>query len=168
MIRFTALVLFGVAVVIVSTVGGRVAAAPVPKHLMKAADGDKAKLQGKWKVKSVQMGGKNILGGLGQNFDMVFEFEGDQIIATANIAGMVQKTTATVKYDTKGTLKTADMRTVDGNGKPVNTGKDEPAYYAFEGDKLLIAGAAPGGKGVVDPLKPGPNDVVFVLVRVKK
>lgn len=170
--RIAALVLFGIVAGRVSPTGplATAAPAPVPKHLQKTPENEKAKLQGKWKVEAMRLGGKDIADGLGANFEMTIEFSGDNLIATANIGGTAQKTTATVKHDaTAGakrftTIKTTTV-TLDGKGKP-KTEKDELFAYAFEGDKLVLA-AADGGKGTPDPLKPGPNDIVLVLVRAK-
>ncbi len=166
------LALFGLTVAVV-TLAGPATAAPVPKHLMKEPESDKAKLQGKWKVQSIQMGGKNVLADLNQNglnIDMEIEFQGDKFIATINLTGTVQKITATVKYGTNGMkqLTTTESQAVDGAGKPVNTGsRDASLGYAFDGDQLLLA-ADTDGKKATNPLKPGPNDQVMVLTRVKK
>jgi|GEM_PF-3818212 len=174
--RFAAFALFGIVVAFVSTVGQRGIAAPVPKHLMKTPETDKAKFQGKWKVQSVLMGGKDILVGLGQGgglgLDMIFEFQGDQLIATTNIGGTTQKTTTTLKFGANGKreLVSTESHTVDGNGKPINAGPDEQkggsTGYAFDGEKLLL-GASSNGQTAVDPLKPGKDDIVIVLVRAK-
>jgi uncharacterized protein (TIGR03067 family) len=165
--RTAALVLFGIAVGATPQAAG----APVPKHLMKEAEGEKAKLQGKWKVEAMRMGGKDIPGLGGQNFDMTIEFRGDKLTATANIGGTARKTDATLKHDaTAGARRFTTVGTtttpLDGKGAPKNE-KDELFGYAFDGEKLLLGAAAGGSKEAPDPLKPGANDIVIVLARVK-
>jgi uncharacterized protein (TIGR03067 family) len=162
--RIAALVLFGLV-----AFAARGVAAPVPKHLMKEAEGEKAKLQGKWKVEAMRLGGKDLAAGA--NFDMTIEFRGDTLTATSNIAGTARKTTATLKHDAAAGAKrftTVETTTtpLDGKGAPMNE-KDESFGYALDGDKLLLGAAGGGSKEAPDPLKPGPNDVVLVLVRVK-
>jgi uncharacterized protein (TIGR03067 family) len=166
-VRTVALVLFGVVVGLVSSSGAR-AAAPVPKEAAKE-EGDQAKLKGKWKVEALQQGGKDLLTILGDNFQMEVEFRGDQFTATANVGGTLQKTTGTVKYGTPQArqLTVTDSRTVGPDGKPVNTGKKEELFgYAFDGEKLML-GASTSGKAI-DPLKPGADDIVIVLSRIKE
>jgi uncharacterized protein (TIGR03067 family) len=166
-VRTVALVLFAVVTGIVSSSGTR-AAAPVPKEVAKEADGDKAKFQGKWKVEALHMGGKDIMALIGQNFEMVVEFRGDQFTASANIGGMVQRTTATVKYGTPQArqLTTSNAKTLDADGRPIeHNQKNDALGYAFDGEKLLL-GASNSGKAI-DPLKPGESDIVIVLTRVK-
>jgi uncharacterized protein (TIGR03067 family) len=169
MFRTAMLVSFAFATVFVVSIGSLTGAAPVPKHLMKEPESDKAKLQGKWKVESLTMGGKDVLGALGQNFDIVIEFQGDQFIATSNIGDTTHKTTSTLKYGASGTrqLTTTNTQMATNNGQPMNHEKDETIGYAFDGDKLLLGSTGAGGRGAVDPLKPGQNDLVIVLVRVK-
>ena len=84
-------VLFVVATAVVSTTGAH--AAPVPKHLKKETDGEQAKLQGKWKLNSIVLGGKE-MGGVAETADMLIEFRGDSLVATN--AGQNRTTTATV------------------------------------------------------------------------
>jgi len=169
-VRILSLVLFGGALVVVSALGARVVAAPVPKHLMKTPEGDKVKLQGKWKVEVMKMGGTDLLGG--PNIQMAIEFRGDALTVTADIGGVAQTTTATVKHDTGAGVKrftTTETRTVDKDGKRAGADeKDESFAYAFDGDKLVLAVHPEGEKTPpVDPLKPGPGDVVLVLTRIK-
>jgi uncharacterized protein (TIGR03067 family) len=140
---------------------------------MKEPESDRTKLQGKWKVESMLVGGKNVLADLGQNFEMELEFKGEQFTARRNIAGMVIMTTGTVKYGTPEArhLKVTDMQTVGPDGKPVNNAgqnaKEEGFGYAFDGEKKILLGSTPDAKGAVDLLNPGPNDAVIVLTRVK-
>jgi hypothetical protein len=170
-VRSLALVLFGLAAVIVSSLSTGVAA-PVPKHLVKEPEGDKAKFQGKWKIESILMGGKDILAVLGQNFEMELQFKGEQFTARGNIGGMVQTTTGTVKYGTAESrlMKMMDRKTVGPDGKPVNNAaqKEEAFGYAFDGEKVLLGSTSDGGAKGIDPLNPGPNDFVIVLIRVKE
>jgi hypothetical protein len=102
-------------------------------------------------------------------FAMELEFRGDQFSATANIGGRPQRTTGTVKYGTPEArqLMITNTRTVGADDKPVDTGrKDEAFGYAFDGDKLVL-GASTAGKAI-DPLKPGDDDIVIVLSRIKE
>ena len=164
--------LFAGAVVAVAAVGAPVAAAPVPKHLKPAAPtGDRAKLQGKWKLHSVEIGGKKVDVGATE-IDMMIEFRGDTLIATSTITGQNQTTTATVKHDPAAGVKrftTVNTRTVNNAGKNANPKdeKDEVFVYAFDGDKLFLGVSVGGGKAPIDPRKPGPNEPVLVLTRVK-
>ena len=163
-VRTVALALFGVVAAVVFS-SGVAAKAPVPKQQV---EGDRAKLQGKWKVETLKVGGQDVLAGLGPNFNMVVEFQGDRFAATANIGDTVQKTTAKVKYGTGDAkqITTTEMQTVDADGKPIDAQKEEAFGYTFDGDKLLLASGV--GKRAADPLKPGPEDVVIVLARVKQ
>jgi uncharacterized protein (TIGR03067 family) len=163
--RAVALTLFVLGAAVVSSSGPGVAAAPVPKHLMKEPEGEQAKFEGKWKVVSIRAAGEELVTGAA-TLDIEMEFRGDRLTATVRTGGKVSLTsTATVKYATGGErqIRTTDERAVDGDGKPIDndTGKDEPLGYAFDGEKLLIAEK-------VDPLKAGPNDTVVVLTRVKE
>jgi uncharacterized protein (TIGR03067 family) len=147
-------------------------AAPVPKHLQKAPEIDRGKLQGKWKVEALQLGGKNVLAAR-QKFDIAVEFRGDGLFAVADLGGGPPlKLLATVKHDPKGGSRftLTDLRTLDRDDQPADKlpDRDEVFGYAFDGDKLLVAAVSgAGGKQVADPLKPGSDDIVLVLVRVK-
>jgi uncharacterized protein (TIGR03067 family) len=146
-------------------------AAPVPKHLMKEGDNtEQSKLQGKWKLESIQLGEMN-LGGAAIGIEGYFEFRGDQL--TVSMQG--QTVTATVKLDTADGLKrlaTTNTKKVGADGKPAGKEDDVTFGYVIEEDKLMIAvraDLAGGGKmtGPIDPKKPGPNGVVMVLTRIK-
>jgi uncharacterized protein (TIGR03067 family) len=160
--------LFVPVVVVVSSLGA--GAAPVPKHLMKEPESEKAKLQGKWRVESLRVGGKDG-NDLGQGLDMVIEFRGDTLTATTTGPNRNRTTTATVKHDATAGAKcfaTVNTVTVDHDGKSAPTEeKNEGFAYAFDGDKLLLA-VQIGSKERADPLKPGPNDLVITLTRVKE
>lgn len=168
--KTVALILFGVTAVIVSS-SGFGTAAPVPKHLMgkEAESGDKTKLQGKWKLESMKMGGKDALPA-GINIDMLLEIKDDQFSMKMNVAGMDMTGTATMTYSTDGKreFKTTNMRISGPDGKQIDSPQKEQSMgFAFDGDKLLIGSTnGPDGKAV-DPLKPGPNDMVMTLTRVK-
>jgi uncharacterized protein (TIGR03067 family) len=171
--RVAAFALFaGVASLVVS--GGPAVAAPVPKHLMKEAEGDLVKLQGKWKIQSLKMGEMDLGGDVIKSLDMVLEFRGDAVSMTMNAPGSTQKMTATVKLDANARRMTmTNVKTVGGNGQPVqNAGtKENEAGYAIDGDKLLIAAGQSGPDGgatAADPKKPGPNTIVLTFARVKE
>ena len=168
--RTAVLVLFGVVAAVVCS-GGAGAAAPVPKHLMGKVveNGDKAKLQGKWKLESMKVGGKDALpAAVGIHIDI--EIKDDRFTMKVIVAGMEHNGTATLTYGTGGVreFKTTNMQMTGPDGRPVNNGgpKEQLMGYALDGDKLLLASDA-GGKTAADPLKPGANDTVMVLVRVK-
>jgi hypothetical protein len=163
-VRIVALVLFGVAITSAAEIG----AAPVPPAA-KGAEDDKAKLQGKWKVESARKGGEAVRGGFGSDVHVEYEFGGERFTRVAIVAGAVLKTTATATYGPEGRqVKTAGVKLVGPDGKPIDTGapKDAAFGYAFAGDKLLLTTRA-GDKPAADPLKPGPDDIVYVLVRTK-
>jgi hypothetical protein len=163
------LALFGFAAAVVA-LAGPVAAAPVPKHLKAEQEkGDRAKLQGKWKVEAVRgpgigRGGPNLLAEL----EMVFEFRDDALTATVTGRGLNLVVISTLKFDPGGARRVRAVDAVQtGPGAPMKM-PDEAFGFAFDGDKLLLATRAGGtGKEAGDPLKPGPADAVFVLVRVK-
>ena len=166
--RFTALVLFAgvlAGFALVGAGGPRATAAPVPKHLRKAPEGDRAKLQGKWKVESMRLDGKDS-GGLPGGMEMMIEFKGDGLTATARGAGQDQNTTAVVKHDASGARRFTTVETRSDRGGNVKAEKDETFGYAFDGDKLLLS-IHPSRKGAGDPLKPEPGAMVLVLTRVK-
>ncbi|MCI0703084.1 MAG: hypothetical protein L0241_18560 [Planctomycetia bacterium] len=163
---------FLLAVVLMASVGP-VGAAPVPKHLMKEPGSDKGKLQGKWKLQSLRLGGMDVGGDLAGGIDMVLEFRGDKLIVTANIGGNGTMTgTADVKIESGAVkrISSSNIQTTDGNGKPINTGAKNDAFgYLLEGDKLILAATPGGGDGntLADPNKPDKNTMIMVLTRVK-
>ena len=147
--------------------------APVPKHLMKEPENDdKAKLQGKWKLESLQLGKMPLPVGSDGGLEVTLEFRGDTLTGVAPN----QTTTATIKLDTVEGLKrlsTMNTRTVGKDGKPI--GQDENTVFGFviDGGKLLLAtttdfdGRGSGRGQAADPKKPGDDTIVMVLVRVK-
>ncbi len=165
--RFVALALFGVAAALASAFGAvGHAAAPVPKHLMKEPDSDKAKLRGPWKVQGLRHGGHDLLAAIGK-FEMVMEFDGDLCTTTITAGGSPPRATMTVTYDTaKRQLRSTNVRSFDADGKPAGEQPDQVSGYALDGDKLTLTTAS--GRTPGDPLKPGPDDIVITLTRVKK
>lgn len=165
--RFVAL--FGPTAALV-TLMGPATAAPVPKHLKAETEkGDRAKLQGKWKVETVRgpgiaRGGPNLLAEL----EMVFEFRDDALTATVTGRGLNLVVISTLKFDPGGARRVRAVDSVQpGPGAPMKM-PDEYFGFGFDGEKLLL-GVTPGArdKAPPDPLKPGPDDAVLVLVRVK-
>jgi uncharacterized protein (TIGR03067 family) len=140
-------------------------AAPVPKHLMKDGDnGDLAKLQGKWKLVSLQFGETELRGGVAADLNMVFEFRGDSMTVTAND----QTVKAKIKLDTIDGFKrfaTIDIQKVSMDGKPVGKEEDATFGYLLDGDKLTLATSSE--KTPVNPAKPVDTAVLMVLSRVK-
>jgi uncharacterized protein (TIGR03067 family) len=147
---------------------GTAGAAPVPKHLVKEAENtEQSKLQGKWKLESIEIGGMNL--GLPETIDGTFEFRGDKL----TVAMQGQTVTATVKLDSADGLKrlaTTNTQKVGADGKPLGKEDDATFGYVLDGDKLMIGtrpNAAGRGSGPIDPKKPGEGGVVMVLTRVK-
>ena len=76
-------------------------------------------------------------------------------------------TTMTVTYDAaKRQLRSTNVRSFDADGKPAGEQPDQVSGYALDGDKLTLTTAS--GRTPGDPLKPGPDDIVIALTRVKK
>ena len=162
--------LFGVTVAVVSSFGGATAA-PVPKHLAKEAEGgDKAKLQGKWKLESMKMGDKNGLPD-GITLEMTLEIKDDKFTMQMNVAGMSMTGTATLAYgkDGKRELTMTDMKVTNADGTPAPTTgtKEQSIGFEFDGEKLLMGSTSGGDSKAIDPLKPGANDMVMTLTRIK-
>jgi uncharacterized protein (TIGR03067 family) len=160
----TRLALFGL-VAAIALAAGPAPAAPIPRGAG-SAGGDKAKLQGRWKVESMRMGEQDLTTVLGANFEMFVEFDGDRLAAEARLQGRTTvATTADVTYDVpKKQFRTTNSRSVDANGKPAaQAQKEESMGYAFDGEKLILSQRGAGAAGL-----PGKNDVVMVLTRVKK
>lgn len=148
-------------------VAGPSAAAPVPKQAGKLPENaDKDKLQGKWKLVGLRLGGQDI-GGAPGGQELVLEFAGDSFTASAT----QQRTTGKVKFDEVEGVKRMTM--VDAqkqvpNGPPARE-EDVSFGYVLDRDKLLIA-VSPGAMGKVafaDPAKPGKDTIVMTLARVK-
>ena len=159
--RFVALVLFA------ALFASAALAAPIPKQRTKEWEDDKAKLQGKWKVESWERGGQSVLAGAGAaqqiDIDMELEFSGDTLTTTVKTGKTVQAFTVAVVYDADRRIRKINPQSTD---KP-NGGPKEPLLgYSLDGDKLLIA--SNGAGQATNPLKPGPDDTVVTLTRVKK
>lgn len=147
--------------------GSAAAAAPVPKHLMKPPETAQAKLQGEWNVEAIRLGELDILAALGRQSGMSFEFRDDALIAVTNTGDTVKTTTATVTWGTDGQIRATNQQTADGTGKLIDGPQDSALGYALDGDKLLLATRS-DWRQAADPLRPGPNDMVFTLTRAKK
>ncbi|MCI0703086.1 MAG: hypothetical protein L0241_18570 [Planctomycetia bacterium] len=160
--RTLALALFAVGVTLVASVGAMVAAAPVPKHLMKAPPSD---LDGKWQFESMRRGAKP--------FDVppgaqTLEFRKDVLITVYHSGAENQVISTAVLTHDPTKKRFSATRHQDINGRIVNP--DVTYGYAIDGDKLILATSQGPNLafGAADPLKPGENDVVVVLTRVKK
>jgi uncharacterized protein (TIGR03067 family) len=161
--RAAELVLSGLVAALAVAVGES-PAAPVPKHLMKPGS-DKDKLQGKWKLESLRMGGVDY----GESREVVVRFTGGSMTTWVNDLGQKRTTAATVMHHPdqvrRFTMRDATM-TSEQNGRSVAKKlRDEVHCYDFDGNKLLLTSDTKGQP--VDPLKPGKYDVVLVFVRVK-
>jgi uncharacterized protein (TIGR03067 family) len=150
-------------------------AAPVPKHLMKEAENtDQAKLQGKWKLESIALGGMplpNNAAGPNGGLEMILEFRGDKLTVT----GPNDNVTATIKLDTVDGVKrcaTVNTQKLDKDGKPAGKEEDVTFGYIIDGDKLTFAVRMDPGSGksttAADPSKPGTDTVLIVFTRVKE
>ena len=165
--RIVALVMFAA---LMASAGSPVAAAPVPKHLMKEPESDQGKFQGKWKLQGLKMGGMDLGNNVPQTLNMLMELRGDKLIVSVNLPGQAMKSTATVKFDSKAKrISATQVEVVDGDGKPVNNpGPTTQAMgYALDGDKLVFASDQTGA-AAADPTKPGANTVVMTFTRVKE
>jgi uncharacterized protein (TIGR03067 family) len=157
--RMTAIVL-GLGFAATLLVGVPASAAPVPKHLMKEAeDTEEAKIQGRWKLEAIG------IGGMPQQLDVTLEFRGTKMTGKSQDRAV----SATIKLDiTNGVKRLAMTNTqaVDGMGQLVKE-EDVSFGYCIDGDKLTLATTL-NGNGAVDPAKPGDNALVLVLTRVKE
>jgi uncharacterized protein (TIGR03067 family) len=173
--RFTAFlmlaVLSGFALMFAGSMG---VAAPVPKHLMKEAENpDQAKLQGKWKLESVGIGGMPVPGnpnGPNGGLDITLEFRGDKLTA----GGMGTTLVSKIKLDTIEGVKrctTFDALQLGQDGKPDEKKDGEAFGYVVDGDKLTIAvrvdPAGDKANMVGNPSKPNTDTVLMVFTRVK-
>jgi uncharacterized protein (TIGR03067 family) len=150
-------------------VGANAVAAPVPKHLLKESNTEQSRLQGRWKLESVQYGG-NTVGGT-QGIEMTIEIRGDTLITTSSW----MTTKAIMKLDkVDGVLRLAMI-----NNKAIEvhhagpTLVDNSQYsYTLEGDKLTLATNMIVGtkrSTAADPTKPaGDNTVLTVFTRIKE
>jgi uncharacterized protein (TIGR03067 family) len=147
--------------------------APVPKHLMKDGDNtEQGKLQGKWRLTSIRLGGTEIGGNVAAGIEMTMEIRGDTL--TANVMqGPTQRVTAKIKLDTADGVKrfsTTNTQKTDADGKPNGREEDVTCGYAIDGDKMTWA-MVPGANGkaeLADPAKPGANAILMVFTRVKE
>jgi uncharacterized protein (TIGR03067 family) len=150
-------------------VGANAAAAPVPKHLLKGANTEQARLQGRWKLQSVQYGGNTV--GSTQGIEMTIEIRGDTVTTTSKW----MTTRATMKLDKlDGVLRLALI-----NNKAIEVHQQGPTFvdngqygYTLDGDKLTLATNMIVGttrSTAADPTKPaGDNTVLTVLTRIKE
>jgi uncharacterized protein (TIGR03067 family) len=173
--RTAALDLFGVVIALVGFAGGPVAAAPVPKHLMKEPENpDLAALQGKWKLTRIGFGGMDLTGDVLDQIDMSLEVRGDTLVMTA--AKQNLRSTTTVKLDANSKprrITFADSKATDLEGKPVNNPGAEKmgiAIYKVEGDTFVFAAKTDGKAGIPEDFGGGPNTdtAVMTFTRVKK
>jgi uncharacterized protein (TIGR03067 family) len=147
-------------------IAGAAAAAPVPKHLMKPKDdSEQGKLQGKWRLTAIKIGGMELGGGVAAGISLTVEFRGEK-------AGG-QRMTAKIKLDVVNGVKrciTCEGQKLDPQGKPAGEEKDQAFGYKLEGDQMTWAIDQRGmGQGpLVDPANPGPNAAVFVFTRMKE
>jgi uncharacterized protein (TIGR03067 family) len=163
--RAAAQVLFAVGATLVVSIGPVAVAAPVPKHLMKEAEGDRGRLQGEWTANGATRNGKP------QALAITFAFRGDMFSMELPDQGMSR--TATFKLDETGMprkLLLADVKSFDKTGMPVNQGLPPTAMlsYVLEGDTLTVGLIGKADKEVPDLKNPGPNAEIVVFKRAKK
>jgi uncharacterized protein (TIGR03067 family) len=145
-------------------------ASPVPKHLLKGADNkEQAKLQGRWKLESVQYGGRPIGGE--QGIEMTMEIRGDTVTSTTKWL----TTTATIKLDkVDGVLRLAliNSKAIDVKQQGPTVVENSQYGYTLDGDKLTLATNMIVGtkrSTAADPTKPaGDNTVLTVYTRIKE
>jgi uncharacterized protein (TIGR03067 family) len=148
---------------------GPASASPIPKHLMKdAGNADQAKLQGKWKLKSIRFQGMDLGGEAAAGIQMTLEIRGDTMTAVAQ----GHRVTAKFKLDTVDGVKrfaSTGGQKQDGDGKPLGKEEDQSFGYAIDGDTLTWAMriADPNKGPPVDPAKAGADAAVIVFTRVK-
>jgi uncharacterized protein (TIGR03067 family) len=150
------------------------AAAPVPKHLMKEGDTtEQGKLQGVWKFTSVRLGGTEVSVEKTGGSDMRVEIRGDTMTVTSSQGNVApQRVTAKLKLDTADGVKrfsTTNTQKTDTDGKPTGKEEDVSCGYAIDGDTMTWA-MVPGANGkavFADPAKPGANAILMVFTRVK-
>jgi uncharacterized protein (TIGR03067 family) len=138
-----------------------------PAAMVMAQDQDEAtkaelkKLEGSWKVVSMQMAGKNeALEGK----KLVFTFKGDKMIQSFEGNELPP---GTIKINAKADPKHLDMIASDGPNK----GKPDMSVYILDGDTLKIAGYA-GDTSLTKrpttfPKDGDPEMDIFVLKREK-
>jgi uncharacterized protein (TIGR03067 family) len=145
---------------------GPLAAAPVPKHLMKGPEGtEAAKLQGKWRLESVLVGGRP--GNLARRVAPTFEFRGDAL--TIDDGG---RTTGKAGFDTVGGMKRITVSGMRAENKDGTLGRheDDSGYgYILQGSTLILAATVgeTGARTAADPTGLlGSNAITLVLIRV--
>src|SRR5262249_35666455 len=151
------LLLATVSGVVVFLAGSAGIAAPVPKHLMKAAENtEQSKLQGKWKLESTKTGpGEEVTFEIRDTAMTVFTAQGEQ-------------KSGTVKFDTIdgfNRLSVTGVKRVGRDGRPGSGDENASFGYRFDGDKLILAARHECGNEVaVDPAKLTRDTDVFVFV----
>ena len=166
MTRGAALVLFGLAICFVSSVEGRGAAAPVPKHLMKEPANESEQLQGRWELVSARLVDD---GDLAREMKMVAEFRGNDFTATVDRAGIRVVTAGAVKLapgGAKAFVHTAPRITDSATPGAVRIEGDQMYAYAFDGEKLVLA-CSGSAKTAPNPLRPNKGDLVAEFVRAR-
>jgi uncharacterized protein (TIGR03067 family) len=144
-------------------------ASPIPKHLMKDGNADQAKLQGKWKLTSLRIAGRDVGGDIAKTMNMTIEVRDDSFTSTTNQGRVIAK----VKLDSVDGVKrfaTVNTQKWSADGKHLGGEDDVSLGYLIEGDKLTWA-MVPGANGkatMADPGKPAANAILMVFTRVKK
>jgi uncharacterized protein (TIGR03067 family) len=175
MTRRTALVLFGLAVCLVSSVGERVGAAPVPKHLMKEPENpDLDALQGEWLLAGVVHDGTVLPAGTVREIQLTLEVRGTVMAVTFPKAN--SRLAATLKFDLNTNsrrLTFDDQKQTDLKDNPKNLADVEKwsaAIYKLEDDTFVLATQNGNTGGVPKDFVsvPGSDAVVLTFTRVKK
>lgn len=134
--------------------------------------GDRAKLQGAWRVVAMKSNGDAIhdAGGLDdaryfQMLDFRFTFDGDRLTETGNFQGFGVRhggdTVVTFTIDTQASPKALDIRRVRGTSVSV-----QRAIYEFRGERLRVCFGAKERPKSFDAGR-GSGDLVYEFVRVQ-
>lgn len=140
-------------------------ASPVPTHLLKRGESrDLDRLQGHWKLESVQIGSDIPIKGV----EVSMEFRG----YTVRTKSAQQITTMTIEFDTSNGMKRLRMtngRKTTHDGMPLGKEEDAIFGYVLDGDTLKLATVFVDGRaaGAADPAKHESTTMVMTFTRSK-
>jgi uncharacterized protein (TIGR03067 family) len=134
--------------------------------------GDRARLQGTWRVVAMRSNGEPIhdAGGLDdtryfQMLDFRFTFDGDRLTETVNFQGFGERhgedTVVTFAIDQEANPKALDIRRVRGSSVSV-----QKAIYEFKAERLRICFGAKDRPRSFDARR-GSDDLLYEFERVK-
>jgi uncharacterized protein (TIGR03067 family) len=134
--------------------------------------GDRARLQGTWRVVAMRSNGEAIhdAGGLDdaryfQMLDFLFTFDGNRLIETGNSQGFGERhggdTAVTFTIEPQASPKALDIKRVRGTSVSV-----QRAIYEFKGERLRVCLGAKERPKSCDA-KRGTGDLLYEFERVK-